>query len=61
MADAVNDIVGLPAIGTTSSGKVDGSNIHKSYYTDNNISEIKEYCEKDVNALMDIISHVKSL
>ena len=25
MADAVNDIVGLPAIGTTSSGKVDGS------------------------------------
>ena len=28
---------------------------------DNNISEIKEYCEKDVEALMDIISHVKSL
>ena len=23
--------------------------------------QLKEYCEKDVNALMDIISHVKSL
>ena len=46
---------------TPKDGKVDGSNIHKSYYMDNNISEIKEYCEKDVNALMDIVSHVKSL
>ena len=46
---------------TPKDGKVDGSKIHKSYYMDNNISEIKEYCEKDVNALMDIVSHVKSL
>ena len=46
---------------TPKDGKVDGTNIHRSYYEDNNISEIKEYCEKDVNALMDIISYIKSL
>jgi len=54
-------ICSVLGLDTPKNGKVDGSNIHKSYYLDNNISEIKKYCEKDVNALMDIISHVKSL
>ena len=54
-------IPNLYALYSLKEGNVDGSNIHKSYYEDNNISEIKEYCEKDVEALMDIISHVKSL
>ena len=54
-------ICSVLGLDTPKDGKVEGSNIHKSYYTDNNISEIKKYCEKDVNALMDIISHVKAL
>ena len=58
---ALHLICSVLGLDTPKDGKVDGSNIHKSYYTDNNISEIKEYCEKDVNALMGIISHVKSL
>ena len=58
---ALHLICSVLGLDTPKDGKVDGSNIHKSYYTDNNISEIKEYCEKYVNALMDIISHVKSL
>ena len=58
---ALHLICSVLGLETPKDGKVDGSNIHKSYYTDNNISEIKEYCEKDVNALMDIISHIKSL
>jgi len=58
---ALHLVCSVLGLDTPKDGKVDGSNIHKSYYTDNNLSEIKEYCEKDVNALMDIISHVKSL
>lgn len=54
-------VCGVLGLDTPKEGKVDGANIHKSYYNDNNISEIKEYCEKDVSALMDIIMHVKSL
>ena len=58
---ALHLICSVLGLDTPKDGKVDGSNIHKSYYMDNNISEIKEYCEKDVNALMDIVTHVKSL
>ena len=58
---ALHLVCSVLGLDTPKDGKVDGSNIHKSYYMDNNISEIKEYCEKDVNALMDIVSHVKSL
>jgi hypothetical protein len=58
---ALHLVCSVLGLDTPKEGNVDGSNIHKSYYEDNNISEIKEYCEKDVNALMDIISHVKSL
>ena len=58
---ALHLVCSVLGLDTPKDGKVDGSNIHKNYYFDNNISEIKEYCEKDVNALMDIITHVKSL
>ena len=58
---ALHLICGVLGLDTPKDGKVDGTNIHRSYYEDNNISEIKEYCEKDVNAIMDIISHIKSL
>ena len=58
---ALHLICGVLGLETPKGGKVVGSNIHKSYYVDNNISEIKEYCEKDVSALMDIILHIKSL
>ena len=54
-------ICGVLGLDTPKDGKVDGSNIHKSYYSDNNIGEIKEYCEKDVHAIMDIINHIQSL
>ena len=42
-------------------GEIKGSNIHKSFYIDNNINEITEYCERDVECLIDIVSKVKSL
>jgi len=42
-------------------GEVKGSNIHKSFYTDNNIKEITEYCERDVDSLIEIVSKVKNL
>jgi len=42
-------------------GEVKGSNIHKSFYIDNNINEITEYCERDVECLIDIVSKVKNL
>jgi len=58
---ALHLICSVLGLDTPKDGKVDGTNIHRSYYEDNNISEIKEYCEKDVNALMDIISYIKTL
>jgi uncharacterized protein YprB with RNaseH-like and TPR domain len=58
---ALHLVCGVLGLETPKDGNVDGSNIHKSYYNDNNISEITEYCEKDVNALMDVITHVQSL
>jgi len=42
-------------------GEVKGSNIHKSFYIDNNINEITEYCERDVDSLIEIVSKVKNL
>ena len=58
---ALHLVCSVLGLETPKEGKVDGTNIHRSYYEDNNISEIKKYCEKDVNALMDIIDYIKSL
>jgi len=58
---ALHLVCGVLGLDTPKEGKVDGTNIHRNYYENNNISEIKEYCEKDIHAVMDIVSHVQSL
>lgn len=35
--------------------EMDGSMVHNSYHLDRNYDGIKEYCERDVNAVMDIM------
>ncbi len=35
--------------------------IHKSYWEEDRLKEISEYCEKDVIVLVDIIKKLKSL
>lgn len=42
-------------------GDVTGANLHENFWYKNNLTEIKEYCEKDVKALFDIVSKLKSL
>lgn len=42
-------------------GNITGENVHDSYWNGNKLSEIVEYCEKDVDVLIDIIKKLKSL
>jgi DNA polymerase elongation subunit (family B) len=42
-------------------GEVFGKNIHKSYWYDQKLEEITEYCEKDVESLLKIISKIYDL
>jgi predicted PolB exonuclease-like 3'-5' exonuclease len=42
-------------------GEVKGENVHKSYWEEDRLKEISEYCEKDVIVLVDIIKKLKSL
>jgi predicted PolB exonuclease-like 3'-5' exonuclease len=42
-------------------GEVKGENVHKSYWEEDKLKEISEYCEKDVIVLIDIIKKLKSL
>lgn len=53
-------VCGVLGLETPKGGVVEGSNIHKSYYVDNDITGIVKYCEKDITALMDIIEKVKT-
>jgi predicted PolB exonuclease-like 3'-5' exonuclease len=48
-------------IPTPKDGEVTGSSVHKSYWEDQKIKEIAEYCEKDVEVLIDAIMKLKSL
>lgn len=48
-------------IPTPKDGEVSGENVHKAYWEDQKINEIVEYCEKDVNVLIDVITKLKNL
>lgn len=43
----------------TSKDDIDGSQVTKVYYEDNNIERIKEYCEKDVITLINIFRKMR--
>jgi hypothetical protein len=48
-------------IQTPKDGEVTGNKVHDEYWIEKNISGIIEYCEKDVNVLIQIIKKLKEL
>ncbi len=46
---------------TPKNGKVIGENVHNEYWEKQNLEGIKDYCEKDVNVLIEIIKKLKEL
>lgn len=48
-------------IPTPKDGDVTGENVHDSYWEDGKLNEISEYCEKDVNVLIEVIKKLKEL
>lgn len=48
-------------ISTPKDGEVTGSKVHHAYWYENKLTEISEYCEKDVLVLVDIIKKLKEL
>jgi len=45
---------------TSKDGEVNGSNIHKYYYDNNDIVKIKNYCEEDVKCTINLIKKLKN-
>ena len=50
--------VGWKGIGVN---EVNGGMVHEAYWQHNRLQEIAEYCEKDVNVLIDFIKKLKEL
>jgi len=48
-------------INSSKEGDVTGNKVHESYWIDNKIEQIKEYCERDVDVLVQIINKLKEL
>lgn len=48
-------------IPTPKDGEVSGDKVHSVYWESQNLESIKEYCEKDVSVLIDIIKKLKEL
>ena len=46
---------------TSKEGEVNGSNMHKYYYDNNNTEKIKNYCEEDVKCTINLIKKLKKL
>jgi hypothetical protein len=42
-------------------GDVTGNRVHESYWVNGKLEEIKEYCERDVDVLVQIIKKLKEL
>jgi hypothetical protein len=42
-------------------GEITGDKVHHVYWVDNKLKEIAEYCEKDVEVLIDVIKKLKEL
>ena len=45
---------------TSKEGEVNGSNMHKYYYDNNNIEKIKNYCEEDVKCTINLVKKLKN-
>jgi hypothetical protein len=48
-------------IPTPKDGEVNGGMVHTAYWDQNRLKEIGEYCERDVEVLIDSIKKLKSL
>ncbi len=48
-------------IPTPKDGEITGANVHKAYWEEQKLKEIGEYCEKDVDVLIEAIMKLKSL
>jgi predicted PolB exonuclease-like 3'-5' exonuclease len=48
-------------IPTPKDGEVNGGMVHQAYWGQNRLNEISEYCEKDVEVLIETIKKLKSL
>jgi hypothetical protein len=48
-------------IPTPKDGEISGDMVHNSYWIDRKLKEISEYCERDVQVLIDIIKKLKEL
>jgi hypothetical protein len=48
-------------IPTPKDGDVTGASVHSAYWEEQKIKEITEYCEKDVDVLIEAIMKLKSL
>ena len=48
-------------IPTSKEGEITGDMVHNSYWIDRKLKEISEYCERDVQVLIDIIKKLKEL
>ena len=48
-------------IPTSKDGEVIGNKVHEEYWTNRNLKGISEYCEKDVEVLIEIIKKLKEL
>lgn len=48
-------------IATPKDGEVNGESVHDSYWDKNMLQQISEYCEKDVDVLIEIIKKLKNL
>ena len=42
-------------IPTPKDGEISGDKVHNTYWIDRKLKEISEYCERDVQVLIDII------
>ena len=48
-------------IPTSKDGEVNGGMVHQAYWNNNRLNEIAQYCEKDVDVLIETIKKLKSL
>ena len=56
--DLVCSTMGIP---TPKDGEVTGDKVHHAYWVEQKLTEISEYCEKDVDVLIEFIKKLKSL
>ena len=56
--DLVCSTMGIP---TPKDGEVTGDKVHHTYWVDQKLKEISEYCEKDVDVLIEFIKKLKEL